>query len=203
MTTVSDDSVAMVLPADDVPGPKQGDWTYEEYAALPDDGNHYEIMNGVLLMTPSPEAGHQSSMLLIGHYLLLAVQFPGLGRVLGAPFDVRLAPGRVVQPDLLVVLNANLHRIEEKYMVGGPDLVVEIASPSTATYDRLSKFEAYKEAGVSEYWMVHPQKKTVEVLVLEEGDYRSLGIFKGRDTLPSRVVPAIADVAVGQFFFAR
>jgi Uma2 family endonuclease len=101
------------------------------------------------------------------------------------------------------VLNANLHKVEEKYMVGGPDLVVEIASPSTATYDRLSKFEVYKEAGISEYWMVHPQKKTVEVLVLEEGDYRSPGIFKGRDTLPSRVVPGIADVAVEQFFFAR
>jgi Uma2 family endonuclease len=201
MTTVSNDSIAMILPADDIPGPKQGCWTYEEYAALPDDGRRYEVMNGVLIMTPSPEAGHQSAMLLIGHYLLLAVQFPRLGRVLAAPFDVRLASGRVVQPDLLVVLNANLHRVEEKCMVGSPDLAVEIISPSSATYDRLSKFEAYKQAGVPEYWMVHPQKKTVEVHVLEEGDYRSLGIFTGQDTLPSRIVPGIAHVAVEQFFF--
>jgi Uma2 family endonuclease len=151
MTTTSDESVAMILPADDIPGPKQGHWTYDEYAALPDDGKRYEIMNGVLIMTPSPEAGHQSAMLRTGHYLLLAVEFAGLGRVLAAPFNVRLTPGRVVQPDLLVVLNANLHKVEEKYMVGGPDLAVEISSPSTAIYDRLSKFEAYKQAGVSEY----------------------------------------------------
>jgi len=203
MATVSNEGITMVFPADDILGPKQGFWTYEEYAALPDDGNHYEIMNGVLLMTPSPEAGHQSAMLRMGHFLLVAVEFAGLGRVLGAPFDVCLAPGRVVQPDLLVVLNANLDKVEEKYMVGGPDLVVEIASPSTATYDRLSKFEAYREACVPEYWMVHPQKKTVEVLVLEEGDYRSLGVFRGRDTLPSRVVSGIGNVAVEQFFFAR
>jgi hypothetical protein len=51
--------------------------------------------------------------------------------------------------------------------------------------------------------MVHPQKKTVEVLILEEGDYRSLGVFKGKDTLPSRVIPGIVDVAVEQFFFGR
>jgi Uma2 family endonuclease len=86
-------------------------------------------------------------------------------------------------------------------MVGGPDLAVEIASPSTAIYDRLSKFEAYEQAGVSEYWIVHPQKKTVEVLVLEEDGYQSLGIFKGKDTLPSRVVPGIVNVAIEQFFF--
>ena len=49
--------------------------------------------------------------------------------------------------------------------------------------------------------MVHPQEKTVEVLVLEDGGYQSLGIFKGKDTLPSRVALGITDVAVEQFFF--
>jgi len=201
MTTTPDNSFSTALLADDIPGPQQGHWTYDEYAALPDDGKHYEIMNGVLIMTPSPEAGHQSAMLRIGYYLLQAVEFAGLGRVLAAPFDVRLTSNRVVQPDLLVVLNANLHKIAEKYIAGGPDLAVEIASPGTAIYDRLSKFEAYEQAGVSEYWIVHPQKKTVEVLVLEEHGYESLGIFKGKDTLPSHVVPGITDIAVELFFF--
>jgi Uma2 family endonuclease len=201
MTTTPDNSFSMALLADHIPGPKQGSWTYDEYAALPDDGKRYEIMNGVLIMTPAPEANHQSAVLRIGYYLLQAVEFAGLGRVLAAPFDVCLASGRVVQPDLLVVLNANLDKILEKYMLGGPDLAVEIASPSTAIYDRLSKFEAYEQAGVSEYWIVHPQRKTVEILALDEDGYQSLGIFIGKDTLPSRVVPGIADVAVEQFFF--
>jgi Uma2 family endonuclease len=202
MTTTSDNSYSMALPADHIPGPQQGYWTFDEYAALPDDGKRYEIMNGVLIMAPSPEADHQSAVLRLGYFLLQIVEFARLGRVLSAPFDVRLTSERVVQPDVLVVLNANLHKIVKKYMVGGPDLVVEVASSGTAIYDRLSKFEAYEQAGVSEYWIVHPQEKTIEVLILEGSGYQSLGTFKGKDTLPSRIVPGIVNVAVEQFFFA-
>jgi Uma2 family endonuclease len=191
----------MVLPADHIPGPPQGHWTYDDYAALPDDGNRYEIMNGVLLMSPAPDPDHQSAGVRLSHFLLMAVDYTGLGRVLTAPIDVRLASGRVVQPDVLVVLKANLHKVAKKYVVGGPDLVIEIASRSTATYDRLSKFEAYQQAGVSEYWIVHPQKKTIEVWVLEQDRYQSLGVFTGKDMLPSRVVPGIGEVSVEQFFY--
>ena len=99
------------------------------------------------------------------------------------------------------MLNTNLHKIASKYIEGSPDLVVEVASPGTAIYDRLSKFEAYEQASVPEYWIVHPPERTVEVLVLEEDGYQSLGIFRGKDTLPSRVVPGIMNVAVEQFFF--
>ena len=201
MTTTSDNSFSMALPADHVHGPKQGYWTFDDYAALPDDGKRYEIMNGVLIMTPAPEPAHQSVVALLTHYLLLAVQFKGLGRVLPSPVDVRLTSDKVVQPDVLVLLNANLQKIGSKYIVGGPDLVVEVASQSTALYDRLSKFEAYEQAGVSEYWIVHPLEKTVEVLVLEEDGYQSLGTFRGKETLPSRVALGIANVAVEQFFF--
>ncbi len=44
----------MVMPADHRPGPEQGHWTYKDYAALPDDGHRYEIVDGVLYMAPSP-----------------------------------------------------------------------------------------------------------------------------------------------------
>ena len=201
MTTTSDNSFSMALPANHVPGPKQGHWTFDDYTALPDDGKRYEIMNGVLIMTPVPEPNHQSAVARLTYNLLQAVEFRGLGRVLPGPLDVRLTSNRVVQPDVLVVLNDNLHKVAKKYMVGGPDLAVEVASPGTATYDRLSKSEAYEQAGVPEYWMVDPQEKTVEVLVLEDNGYQSLGTFKGKDTLPSRVVPGIVHVAVEQFFF--
>jgi Uma2 family endonuclease len=201
MTTTSDNSLSIALPADHIHGPKQGYWTYDEYAALPDDGKRYEIMNGVLIMTPAPEPDHQSAIARLTYYLLQAIEFKGLGRVLPSPVDVRLTSDRVVQPDVLVVLNANLEKIARKYVVGGPDLVVEVASPGTAIYDRLSKFEAYEEAGVPEYWIVHPLEKTIEVLVLEDDGYQSLGTFRRKDTLPSRVVPGITNVAVEQFFF--
>lgn len=200
MTTISDNSFSVALPADHIPGPKQGHWTYNEYAALPEDGKRYEVMNGVLIMTPAPGPDHQSAVLRLSHYLFMAVELAGLGRVLPSPVDVRLTSDRVVQPDVLVVLNANLHKITKKYIVGGPDLVVEIASPGTALYDRLSKFEAYEQVGVPEYWLVDHQGKSIEVLVLEENGYQSLGTFEGMATLPSRVAPGIANVAVEQFF---
>ena len=57
MTTV--EKPAMVVPADWVPGPEQGSWTYDDYAVLPDDGQRYEIVNGVLVMAPAPSPEHQ------------------------------------------------------------------------------------------------------------------------------------------------
>ena len=80
-----------------------------------------------------------------------------------------------------------------------PDMVVEVASPSTAAIDRLSKYDVYAHAGVPEYWIVKPDARTVEVLVLDGETYRSLGIFEGQAILPSQVVPALP-VHVEQFF---
>ena len=87
----------------------------------------------------------------------------------------------------------------EKKIIGAPDLVVEVASPSTAAFDRLIKYEKYAHAGIAEYWIVKPTSRTVEVMVLEPGEYRSLGIFSGKAQLPSRVIPGL-HISVEQFF---
>ena len=197
MTTV--ERASMVLPADWVPGPEQGSWTYDDYASLPDDGQRYEIVNGVLVMAPAPDGPHQDAVLRIAHYLLVHVEFVGLGKVRVAPFDVQLSSKDVFQPDVFVVLNAHLSRMQKKKMIGAPDLVVEVASPSTAFLDRVSKYEKYAEAGVQEYWIVNVEAGTVQVSVLESGEYHSLGIFRGQQTLASRVVPNLP-VRVEQFF---
>ncbi len=84
-------------------------------------------------------------------------------------------------------------------LYGPPDLVVEIASPSTATYDRDKKLHAYERGGVLEYWIADPIARTIEVFVLDENVYRSLGVFQGQALLPSTVVPGLA-VRVAQFF---
>jgi Uma2 family endonuclease len=197
MTTTEKFSV--VLPADWVPGPPQGSWTYDDYAALPDDGRRYEIVNGVLIMAPAPTPEHQDIVGMIFHYLLVQVKFAGLGRVFTSPIDVDLGPKNVFQPDVVVLLNEHLDRIGEKKIVGAPDLVVEVASPSTALIDRVSKYEKYALAGITEYWLVKPEQQSVEVFTLDNGEYHSRGIFRGQDTLPSRVVPEFP-VRVEQFF---
>jgi Uma2 family endonuclease len=190
---------AIVLPADWMPGPAQGDWTYDDYAALPDDGQRYEIVNGVLLMAPAPTPRHQSITLEIAAYLRTYIKLAGLGRVFPSPIDIESGRKNVFQPDVVVVLNEHLDRVKEKRIIGAPDLVVEIASRSTALLDRLTKYEAYARAGIAEYWIVKPDSRSVEVIILEHGEYRSLGIFRGEQILPSRIVPDFP-VAAEKFF---
>jgi Uma2 family endonuclease len=181
-------------------GPGQGNWTYDLYASLPEDGKRYEVVDGVLYMSPSPGDFHQKICLLVAHYLLTHVMLAGLGQVRPAPFDVELATNTIVQPDIIVVLAARLDRITPSRIKGAPDLVIEVLSPATEKYDRTEKREAYERAGVTEYWLADPLARTVEILILQEGAYHSAGIFRGRDTLPSQVVPTIAEVCVEQFF---
>ena len=117
-----------------------------------------------------------------------------------APLDVELALDTVCQPDVFVLLRENLGKIADKRIVGAPDLVVEVASPGTAVYDRLSKACAYARAEVEEYWIVDPQACSIEVFVLSNQVYRSVGRFHKKDILPSRIIPGIESVHVEQFF---
>lgn len=180
-------------------GPPQGQWTYADYAALPNDGYRYELIKGTLYMAPAPGTAHQSTSNLIATHLTIHIQFAGLGRIFTAPTDVELAPGTVVQPDILVIRAANQGRITPSRIIGPPDLVIEIASPSTAGYDRRDKQDAYAQAGVNEYWIVDPHAQTIEVLRLHEEAYQSQGVFRGQAQLPSQVVPNLT-VPVAQLF---
>src|SRR5579863_5261849 len=128
-----------VLLADDMPGPKQGQWTYADYAALSDDGQRYEIVNGVLLMSPSPNRWHQHAVGRFFRYLSAFIEDTGLGVVFMAPFDVQLSSKDVFQPDVFVIFNAHMSRILDTRVVGAPDLIVEVASQGTAAFDRLTK----------------------------------------------------------------
>ncbi len=197
-TSVPLDVLPVVTVAAPLVGPPQGRWTYADYAALPDDGNRYEIIAGVLYMTPAPGTGHQSVSARMVTFLVTHVEFAGLGRVFAAPVDVELTPDTVVQPDIVVVLSASLHRITPSRIIGAPDLVVEILSPGTAGYDRREKQDAYARAGVGEYWIVDPGAQTVELLTLDQGRYRSHGVFRGQARLPSSAITL--PVPVERFF---
>ena len=197
MTTTA--KIPTVVPADWVPGPPQGQWTYADYTAIPNDGKCYEVVKGVLYMSPAPTPGHQSISVRLVAFLFQFVEAVGSGRVFHAPTDVELAPGDIVQPDVFVLLNANVGQIGEKRVFGGPDLVVEILSPSTMSDDLHGKRDAYERAQVPEYWIVNPGERVVELFALESGVYRSLGAFQGDEILPTRIVPDWT-VKVEQFF---
>ncbi len=85
-------------------------------------------------------------------------------------------------------------------IIGPPDLVVEVASPSTARHDRQRKRDLYARAGISEYWLVDPVRQTLGILVLEGAAYRSTALLAGPTLIQSTVIPTLADVRVEQFF---
>lgn len=190
ITMMSDEKEKnMVMPANWVPGPRQGEWTYEMYSALPDDGHHYEVMQGVLMMSPAPEMAHQGIVGLIYRYLSDHIFLVRRGLVFTGPADVVLFPKKIVQPDVLVLLKNHMDQLKEKYIEGAPDLVVEIISPGSVTYGRLIKHSLYEQSGIPEYWLVNPEEQSIEVFVLEMGKYHSLGEFRHEQIVQSRLVP--------------
>ncbi len=200
MTTTSKQST-VVTQADWVAGPGQGEWTYNSYAALPDDGQRYEIIDGVLfLITPTPSPQHQRVGFRIAKRLSVYIEDTNLGEVFIAPVDVELVPKTIVQPDVFILLKTSTAEITAKRIKGVPDLAVEVSSPGTVGHDRSGKQKAYEHAGVREYWFVDPLAHTIEILILKGKAYTSLGVFSEEQTLPSLVVPALEEVPAEKFF---
>lgn len=188
----------IVTPADWIIGPRQGDWTYDTYFIMTEESVLYEIMRGVLIKKPTPDVMHQETVGAICYELHQLVKKEKLGLVM-LPVDVVLSPQDVFQPDLLVVLNEHLARMNTYGVTGAPDLVIEITLPGSKLYDRVNKHMAYEQAGIPEYWLVDPIKQCIELFALEQGKYHSLGIFRGEQTLPSRIVPQMT-TPVASFF---
>lgn len=135
--------------------------TEEEFLALPESHDHVELIDGEVILSPSPLPVHQLLVLELAHRVKLWTEdhppsFVGL-----SPLDVRIQPGRILQPDLFV-LCPGLERLDA-LIEAVPDLVVEVLS-SQPTYDRLTKRLAYAEAGVPEYWIVDPVERTIELV---------------------------------------
>ncbi len=158
--------------------PPPGQWTYEDYRRLPEDGMTYEIIEGELHMAPAPIPMHQDSNSEMITALRNFSKQNNAGKAFVAPIDVIL-PGiaEPVQPDVLFILKERLHIVKPTRIEGAPDLVVEVLSPSNASIDRGKKFRAYARAGVREYWLIDPLARTIEIFVLRAGEYHLLGNY--------------------------
>ena len=166
--------------------------TYEDYLNTPDD-ERYELIDGELIMSPSPRWAHQDADMKIGSILHTFVKRRNLGVVCSAPFDVVLSDTDVVQPDLLFVSRERLHIITEHNIQGAPDLSIEILSPSTSARDRGYKRDLYAKHGVKEYWQVDTDAKRITVLSLNaHGDYDVVAVYGVGQTLTSPLLPGFA-----------
>jgi Uma2 family endonuclease len=177
-----------------------GSYTYSDYMkwTVPD---MMELIRGkIYKMSPAPRAVHQ---IVTGEVYRQIANYLKRKKcqVFIAPFDVRLpvSPKKkadkdittVVQPDICVVCDAS--KIDERGCLGAPDWIIEVLSPRTSAKDLSIKFEVYEEAGVSEYWVIHPTEQTLIVYILNEnGKYQGmLKPYIRTDTVKSITLPEL------------
>ena len=138
-------------------------WTLDEVWALPDDSRHrYELVDGELLVSPSPRPLHQRAV----HELQLAMgpyaRDVGICELLSAPGDVVIPVGQLVQPDVYVIRRLSQDELRaDPQALPLPLLAIEVLSPSTARADRLIKRRLYQRAGI-ELWIVDLDARLVE-----------------------------------------
>jgi len=145
-------------------------FNYQDYLQLPED-KRYEIIDGELFMVPSPNEAHQHILAYIFNCVFNYVIKNKLGYVYCAPFDVLFSEEDIVQPDIIFVSNKNKKIITKDNIKGAPDLLVEILSPFTSKRDVGIKKKLYARHGVREYWIVDPERETVDVFKLKGREF--------------------------------
>lgn len=165
--------------------------TYEDYLRLPDDGKRYEVLEGVLHVVPSPTVRHQRISRELGFQIFQYVSQHGVGEVFYAPLDIVFSHTSVAQPDLVYVSRERQSVITEKHIAGAPDLVVEIVSPSTSAYDRVTKAQVYARYGVSYYWVVDPEIIVVEEFRLERGIFMLIRSWENEEIFMPEIFPGL------------
>lgn len=164
-------------------------FTYTDYLTLPEGGPRYQLVNGDLILSPSPTYRHQ--LILARLFLALAshVQARRLGEVICAPMDVKLSDTDVVQPDLLFISSARRRRlVARRGITGAPDLVIEILSKDR-DLDLEVKRKLYARHGVPEYWTIDPASHEARVHRFQEGRPRPARRLGSGDLLTSPTFP--------------
>lgn len=160
--------------------------TTAEFRLLPESNLPMELINGELIVSPSPKSPHQESHSKLSFTIQLVM--PG-GKLLPAPMDLYFDDENAVQPDLFWVAPESRCKLrEDGYWYGPPELIVEIFSPGSVKYDKIDKFNLYEKYGVQEYWMVDPVGKYIEVWELVDGKYLRQGVFAAEHTFISKVL---------------
>lgn len=149
-------------------GVKEGNYTLDDYYALPDD-KRVELIDGTFYDMAAPSISHQAISMHISYVIRNYIaDKKGKCMVFAAPVDVQLDCDEhtMVQPDVLVV--CDLTKLHEKVVYGAPDFVIEILSPSTKKKDVLIKTQKYENAGVREYWMIDTKRKKIMAYYFED-----------------------------------
>ena len=162
----------------------------DDYLVLPDDGVRYELIDGVVVMSPSPANSHQHVALEIATQLRNFVMAANLGVVL-IEADVVLSTtaggrGTVYRPEMHFVRRERAINLAERTRIV-PDVVLEVISPDSRGRDQTTKLRDYEAAGVGEYWLIDPIEDRVYFFRLRDGKF--FEVASGSRYYQSEVVP--------------
>ena len=160
-------------------------FTYADYSKWP-EGERWELIDGIAYAMATPTVRHQRvSREIFGQLYLFLRGKPC--QVFFAPFSVRLNADAgddiVVEPDILVVCDESKLK-DGKGVIGAPDFVVEVLSPSTATHDLIRKFMLYQQSGIREYWVADTEDKLIYANVLRDGRYSGTVYYEDNAAVP-------------------
>ena len=155
--------------------------SYEAFLEWAGEDTLAEWVDGKVVLTSPPSEHHQDLSDFLTALLRHFAEAHGLGKVRSAPLQMKLGPdlpGR--EPDLLFMKNENTDRIQKNRLVGPADLAIEIISPESRARDRGEKFYEYEQAGVSEYWLIDPDREQAEFYQLDaRGIYELVRLENG------------------------
>jgi Uma2 family endonuclease len=174
--------------------------TYEEWLALPEMKQRYEIVDGVMFMPPSPTYLHQRALRRIARRLEDFVEENHLGEILTAPLDllIQREPLRTRQPDISYLDSQQAPGetqedvIDIRFLEVAPTLLVEMLSPSNTRPDLDSRPRDYQQIGVRECWLFDPASRTMEITDLSNDEPESVVVFGVEETLRSDLLPGFA-----------
>lgn len=166
-------------------------FTVADLEGMPDDGKRYELIDGMLFVSPAPMLRHQK---MLGQlYIRLDAACPAGLHVITAPFSFQPSDSTELQPDVFVARHEDF---TDTLLPVAPLLAVEVLSPSTTLYDLNTKKAVYERHGVSSYWILDPQDPTLTVFEVDaHGRYQQIAEVKGDDEFhaerpfPVTVVP--------------
>lgn len=170
--------------------PTQGEWSEAEYLLL-NTNQLVELNNGVLEFPPLPNLSHQFIVQHVFDQFNKHVESRNVGSVLFLPLPIRLWPGQFREPDIMYFKPGRLQNLEKQ--PDGADLVIEVVSPGEEARQRdlETKRHEYAKAGISEYWVVDPELKTITVLTLDGDTYKTHGEFQPGTAADSVLLPGL------------
>ena len=153
--------------------------TFEEFLALPEP-ERAEWVDGRLVAMPGVTREHADITSFLSWLLKSFMLQHSLGRLYQDPFLMRLGEGQPARaPDLMFIAEGHSGRLRDNYLDGPADIAIEVISPGSRGIDRGDKYAEYEAAGVTEYWLIDPERRVAEFYRLTDGRYELAPIVDG------------------------